>query len=118
MPGSNSDPTESDRSTSSAGGINDSSEERDGAHLLGATSRGAPIYYDPVEHRQLEGPAEGAEAGGDAWISERSLDDDTSVPDLVDEIADAVGWDALTDYAEEHLPGPDDGGDSGGDGEA
>jgi hypothetical protein len=88
------------------------------SRLLGVNTEGQPVYYDEEAHARRDAATD-ADADADAadWDDDRPLDDDVTVGDLLDDVEESVGWDELTDYARDHLPGMDaDDGDDGGDG--
>lgn len=78
-------------------------DDREGSQLVGIDDDGGVHYYDPVEKRLAKGDPEDGEVKP-RWREghEGSLDD------VVQKVQDAVGWDALTDYAEDALGGDDD----------
>ena len=81
------------------------------SRLLGVNTEGQPVYYDEEAHARRDAPAD---ADAEDWRDDRPLDEDATVGDLLDDVEESVGWDELTDYARDHLPGMDaDDGDEG-----
>lgn len=89
-------------------------EKRGDAHLLGVSSRGEPVYYDPVAHVKLVGEREPTAVLPD-WAARSQLDPEVEVHEILHEVEEAVGWDAITSFAHEHLPGAGDDGAEGDD---
>lgn len=81
---------------------------RGSSRLLGVNTEGRPIYYDEEAHARRDASDEDDEGASDDWHDERSMDDSSSVGDLLDDVERNVGWDELTDYARDHLPGVED----------
>lgn len=80
--------------------------EHDGSQLVGVDSDGGVHYYDPVDKRLAKGDPEDGEVDPE-WDDGRDLGPDESLSDVIDDIEETVGWDQLTDYAEDVL-GDDD----------
>ncbi|SFR33537.1 hypothetical protein [Halogeometricum limi] len=101
------EPTGPDESSDTADGLGGYPAVTGNATLLGVSTRGTPIYLDDEGNRRLEGYHE-SEDRPDEWRSEVAHDEDDSVADVIDDVEETVGWDRLTDFAREHLPGVDD----------
>jgi hypothetical protein len=82
---------------------------------LGTTVDGDDVFYDADRHSRVHGHADAESVTRDEEVS---LDQDTSVGQVVREMNDERGWSELSDYAKEHAPdvaeeiGPDDAGES------
>lgn len=73
----------------------------DGLRKLGVDAEGTPVYYDADRHSRVNGHVESESVAREEGVS---LEQSTSVGQLVREIEDDVGWDELSDYAREHAP--------------
>lgn len=93
-------PTEVDRVNSTDA---DHPTERDGGLLVGVAGTGAPFYYDPERHEILEGDADETVTH---WVERHELAD-SSVGDFLRDIEDSIGWDLLTEHADEHVEDED-----------
>ena len=79
-------------------------EERRDSEYLGTASDGAAIFYHPDSNSVFEGePDDNEKSIRPVRESERSLDDGESVGDAVKRIGDELGWDGLSEFAEDHL---------------
>lgn len=107
------EPTGPNESTDTADGLAGYPREAGDATVLGVSARGTPIYHDVETNRRLEGYS-GTEDPTDEWRDEVTHDEGVTVGDVIDDVEETSGWDELTDYARDHLPGAGDG-DSGGD---
>lgn len=79
-------------------------EERRDSEYLGSVSSGAAMFYHPDSNSIFEGtPDEEDRTIDPVPESEERLDDDESVGDAVARIGDELGWDGLSEFAEDHL---------------
>ena len=104
------EPTGPNESRDTATGLGGYPAEAGNATLLGVSLRGTPIYHDAEENRRLEGYRETTD-GTEDWQNEVAHDEDATVGDVIDEVEETIGWDKLTDFAEEHVPSVGDDGD-------
>jgi hypothetical protein len=73
----------------------------DGLWKLGVDAEGTPVYYDADRHSRVDGHAESESVAREDGVS---LEQSTSVGQLIREIEDDVGWDELSDYARDRAP--------------
>lgn len=79
-------------------------EERRDSAYLGTVSSGAAMFYHPDSNSIFEGkPDEEDRTINPVPETEERLDDGESVGDAVKRIGDELGWDGLSEFAEDHL---------------
>ena len=88
-------------------GLLDYAETYGDAEFVGATAGGVPVYYHRDERTWLEGthgPDEDPQ-----WSSRETLPEDREVGDRIRDVHEESGWERLSDWAREHVPGFGDG---------
>lgn len=81
--------------------IEDYPSQKEDARLVGIDVTDTPIYYDPVAHIMFEGETDPNEIVPD-WADREQLSPEVDIGDVIEEVGDTVGWQALSEYGEQY----------------